>query len=32
VADGMDVVGPEKVNGRGRVALMQVPTTSGTGS
>ena len=26
-----DVVGPEKVAGRG-VALMQVPTTSGTGS
>jgi alcohol dehydrogenase class IV len=26
-----DVVGPEKVNGR-RVALVQVPTTSGTGS
>ncbi|HEV2677332.1 MAG TPA: iron-containing alcohol dehydrogenase [Aliidongia sp.] len=26
-----DVVGPEKVNGR-RVALIQVPTTSGTGS
>jgi alcohol dehydrogenase class IV len=27
-----DVVGPEKVNGRGRVALVQAPTTSGTGS
>jgi alcohol dehydrogenase class IV len=27
-----EVVGPEKVNGSGRVALVQVPTTSGTGS
>jgi alcohol dehydrogenase class IV len=27
-----EVVGPEKVNGTGRVALVQVPTTSGTGS
>jgi alcohol dehydrogenase class IV len=27
-----EVVGPEKVNGTGRVALVQVPTTAGTGS
>jgi alcohol dehydrogenase class IV len=27
-----EVVGPDKVNGRGRVALVQVPTTAGTGS
>jgi alcohol dehydrogenase class IV len=27
-----EVVGPEKVNGAGRVALVQVPTTAGTGS
>jgi alcohol dehydrogenase class IV len=27
-----EIVGPEKVNGVGRIALVQVPTTAGTGS